>query len=201
EEGRADLVALYYLYDAKIQELGLVDDWKSLGKTAYNDYIRNGLMTQLVRIEPGQDIEEAHMRNRQWVSAWVYEKGKADNVIERIERNGKTYFKINDYDKLHKLFGDLLKETQRIKSEGDYVAGKALVENYGVKVDQQLHKEVLERNKKFNIAPYRGFVNPVLVPVTNDNGEITDVVVTYPKTFTEQMLYYAKNYNFLPLEN
>ncbi|HLV50727.1 MAG TPA: hypothetical protein VKY44_02070, partial [Flavobacterium sp.] len=201
EEGRADLVALYYLFDPKLQELGLVDDWKSLGKTAYNDYIRNGLMTQLVRIEPGQNIEEAHMRNRQWVSAWVFEQGKANNVIERIEREGKTYFKINDYEKLHQLFGDLLKETQRIKSEGDYEAGKELVENYGVKVDQKLHLEVLERNKKFNIAPYRGFVNPVLVPLTNDAGEITDIVITYPKTFAEQMLYYSKNYNFLPLEN
>ena len=201
EEGRADLVALYYLYDPKLEELGLVDDWKSLGKAAYNDYIRNGLMTQLVRIEPGQNIEEAHMRNRQWVSAWVFEQGKANNVIERIEREGKTYFKINDYEKLHQLFGDLLKETQRIKSEGDYEAGKELVENYGVKVDQKLHLEVLERNKKFNIAPYRGFVNPVLIPVTDTDGKITDVVITYPKTFTEQMLYYSKNYNFLPLEN
>lgn len=201
EEGRADLVALYYLYDSKLQELGLVDDWKSLGKAAYNDYIRNGLMTQLVRIEPGKDIEEAHMRNRQWVSAWVFEKGKADNVIEKIVRDGKTYFKINDYEKLHQLFGELLKETQRIKSEGDYAAGKALVENYGVKVDQQIHKEVLERTSKFNTAPYRGFVNPVLVPVTDENGEIIDIVVTYPKTFAEQMLYYSKNYNFLPLEN
>src|SRR5690606_34512550 len=157
EEGRADLVALYFLYNPKLQELGLVDDWESLGKAAYNDYIRNGLMTQLVRIELGKDIEEAHMRNRQWVSAWVYEKGKTDNVIEKIVRDGKTYFKINDYKKLHQLFGDLLKETQRIKSEGDYAAGKALVETYGVKVDQQIHKEVLERNSKFNTAPYRGF--------------------------------------------
>ena len=201
EEGRADLVALYYLYDAKIQDLGLVDDWQSLGKAAYNDYIRNGLMTQLVRIEPGKDIEEAHMRNRQWISAWVFEKGKNENVIERISRDGKTYFRINDYEKLHKLFGDLLRETQRIKSEGDFAAGKALVESYGVKVDQALHKEILERNKKFNTPPYRGFVNPVLVPVTNDKGEITDIVVTYPKTFAEQMLYYSKNYSFLPLEN
>lgn len=201
EEGRADLVALYFLYNPKLQELGLVDDWESLGKAAYNDYIRNGLMTQLVRIELGKDIEEAHMRNRQWVSAWVYEKGKTDNVIEKIVRDGKTYFKINDYKKLHQLFGDLLKETQRIKSEGDYAAGKALVETYGVKVDQQIHKEVLERNSKFNTAPYRGFVNPILVPITDENGEITDIVITYPRTFAEQMLYYSKNYNFLPLEN
>lgn len=201
EEGRADLVALYYLYDQKIQDLGLVDDWKNLGKAAYNDYIRNGLMTQLVRIEPGQDIEEAHMRNRQWISAWVYEKGKSNNVIEKIEQNGKTYFKINDYEKLHELFGQLLRETQRIKSEGDYAAAKMLVETYGVKVNQKLHSEVLARSKKFNSAPYRGFVNPVLMPVTNEKGEITDIVVTYPKTFAEQMLYYSKNYNFLPLEN
>jgi len=201
EEGRADLVALYYLYDKKIQDLGLVDDWKNLGMTAYNDYIRNGLMTQLVRIEPGSDIEEAHMRNRQWVSAWVYEKGKDFNVIEKVERDGKTYFKINDYERLHDLFGQLLRETQRIKSEGDYNAAKNLVETYGVKVDQKLHREVLERNKKFNAAPYRGFVNPVLIPITNEAGEITDIVLTYPRTFAEQMLYYSKNYNFLPLEN
>ena len=201
EEGRADLVALYYLYDKKIQDLGLVDNWQNLGMTAYNDYIRNGLMTQLVRIEPGQDIEEAHMRNRQWVSAWVFEKGKEFNVIEKVVRDNKTYFKINDYERLRDLFGQLLRETQRIKSEGDFKASKELVENYGVKVDKQLHKEVLERSKKFNTAPYRGFVNPVLVPVTNEKGEITDIVVTYPKTFAEQMLYYSKNYNFLPLEN
>lgn len=201
EEGRADLVALYYLYDQKIQDLGLVDDWKNLGKAAYNDYIRNGLMTQLVRIEPGQDIEEAHMRNRQWISAWVYDKGKSNNVIEKIEQNGKTYFKINDYEKLHELFGQLLRETQRIKSEGDYAAAKTLVETYGVKVNQKLHREVLDRSKKFNSAPYRGFINPVLMPVTNEKGEITDIVITYPKTFAEQMLYYSKNYNFLPLEN
>ena len=201
EEGRADLVALYYLYDKKIQDLGLVDNWQNLGMTAYNDYIRNGLMTQLVRIEPGQDIEEAHMRNRQWVSAWVFEKGKEFNVIEKVVRDNKTYFKINDYERLRDLFGQLLRETQRIKSEGDFKAARELVENYGVKVDKQLHKEVLERSKKFNTAPYRGFVNPLLVPITNEKGEITDIVVTYPKTFTEQMLYYSKNYNFLPLEN
>lgn len=201
EEGRADLVALYYLYNPKLQELGLVDDWKNLGKAAYNDYIRNGLMTQLVRIEPGKNIEDAHMRNRQWVSAWVYEMGKEDNVIEKIVKDGKTYFKINDYDKLHQLFGDLLRETQRIKSEGDYEAGKMLVETYGVKVDPAIHKEVLERNKKFNIAPYRGFVNPVLYPVTDKQGEIVDIIITYPRSFAEQMLYYSKNYNFLPLEN
>ncbi|APY10135.1 dihydrofolate reductase [Seonamhaeicola sp. S2-3] len=201
EEGRADLVALYYLYDSKLQELGLVDDWKSVGKAAYDGYIRNGLMMQLIRLNLGDDVEEAHMRNRQWVSAWVYEKGKADNVIEKVTRNGKTYFNITNYEKLRELFGDLLRETQRIKSEGDYEAVEALVEGYGVKVDQAIHAEVLERNKQFKSAPYSGFVNPVLVPETNEAGEITTIKVTQPKTFAEQMLYYSKNYNFLPEVN
>jgi dipeptidyl-peptidase-3 len=201
EEGRADLVGLFYLYNPKIQDLGLTDNWKNTGMAAYNSYIRNGLMTQLVRLEPGADIEEAHMRNRQWVSAWVFEKGKKDNVIERITRDGKTYFKITNYEKLHNLFGQLLKETQRIKSEGDYKSGKALVDNYGVKVDQKLHKEVLERNAKFKSAPYSGFINPLLVPKMNDKGEIIDIEVTQPKSFAEQMLYYSKNFGFLPLEN
>lgn len=201
EEGRADLVGLFYLYNPKLQELGLVDDWKSVGKAAYDGYIRNGLMTQLVRLEPGADIEEAHMRNRQWVSAWVFEKGKKDNVIEKVVRDGKTYYNITDYDKLHDLFGQLLKETQRIKSEGDYKAGQALVETYGVKVDQAIHKEVLERNAKFNSAPYRGFVNPYIVPVKNDKGEVTDYAIEQPKSFEEQMLRYAKEYGFLPLVN
>jgi dipeptidyl-peptidase-3 len=201
EEGRADLVGLFYLYNPKIQELGLVDNWKDLGMQCYDGYIRNGLMTQLVRLELGANIEEAHMRNRQWVSAWVYEKGKKDNVIEMVSRNGKTYFNITDYDKLHDLFGQLLKEVQRIKSEGDFEAGKALVENYGVKVDQKIHAEVLERNKQFPDAPYNGFVNPVLVPKLNAKGEISSIVVEQPKTFAEQMLSYSKNFGFLPLEN
>lgn len=201
EEGRADLVALYFLYNQKMEELDLVDDWKSMAKAAYNDYIRNGLMTQLVRIEPGNDIEEAHMRNRQWVSAWAFERGQEEQVIEKVVKNGKTYFKIRDYDKLHTIFGELLREVQRIKSEGDYEAGKALVENYGVIVDQDIHQEVLERNKKFNTPPYRGFVNPVLYPLTDKEGNIVDIEVTYPQTFAEQMLYYSKNYSFLPLEN
>ncbi|HEU4790366.1 MAG TPA: dihydrofolate reductase [Flavobacterium sp.] len=201
EEGRADLVGLYYLYSPKIQEIGLVDNWKELGMESYDSYIRNGLMTQLVRLELGANIEEAHMRNRQWVSAWVFEKGKNDNVIEMINRDGKTYFNITDYDKLHDLFGQLLKEVQRIKSEGDYEAGKALVENYGVKVDQKLHAEVLERNKQFPDAPYSGFVNPVLVPKVNAKGEIISIAVEQPKTFAEQMLNYSKIYGFLPLEN
>jgi dipeptidyl-peptidase-3 len=201
EEGRADLVGLFYLYNPKLQELGLVDDWKSLGKAAYDGYIRNGLMTQLIRLEPGANIEEAHMRNRQWVSAWVFEKGKKDNVIEKITRDGKTYFNITNYGKLHELFGQLLKETQRIKSEGDFKAGKALVENYGVKVDQAIHKEVLARNEKFKSPPYNGFINPVLVPKLDDNGKIIDILVTQPKSFAEQMLNYSKDFGFLPLEN
>ncbi|MEK6452206.1 MULTISPECIES: dipeptidyl-peptidase 3 family protein [unclassified Myroides] len=201
EEGRADLVGLFYLYNPKLQELGLVDDWKAVGKAAYDGYIRNGLMLQLVRLEPGADIEEAHMRNRQWVSAWVFEKGKKDNVIEKVVRDGKTYFNITDYEKLHELFGQLLRETQRIKSEGDFKAAKALVENYGVKVDQAIHKEVLARNAKFNSAPYRGFVNPYIVPVKNDKGEITDFEIKQPESFEAQMLYYAKEYSFLPVEN
>lgn len=201
EEGRADLVGLYYLYSPKIQEIGLVDNWKELGMQCYDSYIRNGLITQLVRLELGANIEEAHMRNRQWVSAWVFEKGKNDNVIEKITRNGKTYFNITDYDKLHDLFGQLLKEVQRIKSEGVFEAGKALVENYGVKVDQKLHAEILERNKQFPDAPYSGFVNPVLVPKLNAKGEIISIAVEQPKTFEEQMLQYSKKYSFLPLEN
>ncbi|WP_291103200.1 MULTISPECIES: dipeptidyl-peptidase 3 family protein [unclassified Flavobacterium] len=201
EEGRADLVGLYYVYNPKVQELGLVDDWKKLGMESYDGYIRNGLMTQLIRLEPGANIEEAHMRNRQFVSAWVFEKGKADNVIEKITRNGKTYFNITDYDKLHNLFGQLLREIQRIKSEGDYESGKALVEDYGVKVDQKLHAEVLERNKQFASAPYSGFVNPVLVPKLDAKGNIISIEVTQPKSFAEQMLNYSKKYGFLPLEN
>lgn len=201
EEGRADLVGLYYLYNPKIQELGLVDDWKKVGMAAYDSYIRNGLMTQLIRLEPGSDIEEAHMRNRQFVSAWVFEKGKADNVIEKITRDGKTYFNITDYEKLHNLFGQLLREVQRIKSEGDYAAGKALVEDYGVKVDQKLHAEVLERNKQFASAPYSGFINPVLVPKLDAKGNIISIKVTQPKSFADQMLNYSKKYGFLPLEN
>lgn len=201
EEGRADLVGLYYLYDSKLQELGLVDDWKKVGMAAYDGYIRNGLMSQLIRLNLGDDVEEAHMRNRQWVSAWAFEKGKADNVIEKVTRDGKTYYNINDYDKLHDLFGQLLRETQRIKSEGDYAAVEALVEGYGVKVDQALHAEVLERNKQFPSAPYSGFVNPVLVPEMNDAGEITAIKVTQPKGFPEQMLDYSKTYSFLPLVN
>ncbi len=201
EEGRADLVGLYYLMDPKLQELGLVEDWEKVGKAAYDGYIRNGLLTQLIRLKLGDDVEEAHMRNRQWVSAWAFEKGAADNVIEKINRDGKTYYNINDYAKLRELFGQLLRETQRIKSEGDYEAAEALVEGYGVKVDQQTHAEILERNKQFTTAPYSGFVNPVLVPETDENGAITSIKVTQPESFEKQMLYYSKNYNFLPEVN
>lgn len=201
EEGRADLVGLYYLMDPKLEELGLVDDHKKVGKAAYDGYIRNGLMTQLIRLEPGADIEEAHMRNRQWVSAWVFEKGREKGIIEKNVRDGKTYFNITDYDALRDLFGQLLKETQRIKSEGDFVAAKNLVENYGVKVDQELHSEVLKRNEAFKSAPYSGFINPVLVPEMDENGEIIAIKVEQPTSFEDQMLEYAEEYHFLPAEN
>ena len=201
EEGRADLVGLYYLYSPKLQELGLVEDWKKLGMTAYDGYIRNGLITQLIRLKLGDDVEQTHMRNRQWVSAWVFEKGQADNVIEKISRDGKTYFNINDYEKLRELFGQLLRETQRIKSEGDFAAAETLVETYGVKVDQAIHADVLKRNKQFKSAPYSGFVNPVLVPEMDNEGNITAIHVKQPKSFKSQMLDYSKNHSFLPEEN
>lgn len=198
EEGRADLFGLYWLYDTKLQELGLVDDWEAVGKAAYDGYIRNGLMTQLIRLKLGDDVEQAHMRNRQWVSAWVFDKGQADNVIEKVTRDGKTYYNINDYPKLRELFGQLLRETQRIKSEGDFEACQALVEGYGVKVNQELHAEILERNKQFTSAPYSGFVNPVLDPETDDNGEITAIKVKHQASFANQMLNYSEKYGFLP---
>lgn len=198
EEARADLVGLYYLPDEKLVEIGVSPDAKGVGKAAYDGYIRNGLMTQLIRLNLGDDIEEAHMRNRQLVAKWAYEKGQKDNVIEKVVKDDKTYFVVRDYAKLRVLFGNLLKEIQRIKSEGDFEAGKNLVENYGVKVDQDIHKEVLDRNSKFKSAPYSGFVNPVLVPKMDDNGEIIDVEITQPDSFAEQMLYYAKEYSTLP---
>jgi dipeptidyl-peptidase-3 len=201
EEGRADLVGLYFMYTPKLQELGLVEDWKEVGMAAYDRYIRNGLMLQLIRLNLGDDVEQSHMRNRQFVSKWVYEKGKDDNVIEKVVRDGKIYFNINDYEKLHELFGQLLRETQRIKSEGDYEAVQALVEGYGVKVDQEVHKNVLDRNEQFTSAPYSGFVNPVIEPVMNDEGEISGFNIIQPATFEEQMLDYSKNYNFLPEVN
>src|SRR5680860_1530641 len=167
---------------------------QGIGKAAYDAYIRNGLMTQLIRLNLGDDIEEAHMRNRQLVAAWAFEKGKKDNVIEKVKKDNKTYFVIRDYAKLRVLFGELLSEIQRIKSEGDFKAGKSLVETYGVKVDQALHKEVLERNSKFKSAPYSGFVNPVLTPELDAEGNITDIKVVQPASFAEQMLDYAKRY-------
>ena len=197
EEGRADLLALYYVYSPKIQELGLVEDWKAVGKASYDGYIRNGMMTQLIRLNLGDDVEQAHMRNRKWVSEWVYEKGLSENVIEKVSRDGKTYFNITDYDKLRDLFGELLREAQRIKSEGDYYAAEKLVEGYGVKVDQELHAETLERNKKFKGAAYSGFVNPELSPVYNDKNELIDIEVKYIDSFEYQMLEYSEEFGFL----
>ena len=199
EEGRADLVALYYVMDPKLVEIGVMPSLE-VGKAEYDGYIRGGLMTQLSRLALGETVEEAHMRNRQMVAAWAYEKGKKDNVIERVAKDGKTYFKINDYQKLRGLFGQLLRETQRITSEGDFNAAKNLIETYGVKVDQTLHKEVLQRYAKLNIAPYAGFIQPKLTPVVKD-GKIVDVILTYPTNFTQQMLEYGNTYNLLPHYN
>ncbi len=196
EEARADLFALYYLADPKLVELGLLDDPEAY-KAEYYKYILNGLMTQLMRIEPGKDIEEAHMRNRQLIAAWVYEHGRKDKVIELVKRGGKTYVKINDYEALRGLFGQLLGEIQRIRSEGDYAAGEALVERYAVKVDPKLHKEVLKRYSTLDIAPYRGFVNPVYVPEYDLNGNITNVKVTYGEDYLPQMLRYSTDYHGL----
>ena len=198
EEARADLVGLYFIPDKKMEELGVAHSSEEMGRVSYDDYIRNGLMTQLIRIKLGDDLEQSHMRNRQTVSKWVYEKGKPENVIEKIVENGKTYFVINDYTRLRSLFGELLREVQRIKSEGDYEAGKNLIEKYGVKVDKELHAEILKRNEKFNTAPYSGFINPELVPVYNDSNEIIDIKVVQPKDFATQMLDYAKKYTTLP---
>ncbi|MCD6018031.1 MAG: dihydrofolate reductase [Bacteroidetes bacterium] len=199
EEGRADLVALYYLMDQKLVDLGVMPSL-DYGKASYDEYITKGLMVQLSRLKLGDNIEEAHMRNRQMIAAWAFEKGKKDNVIEKKTEKGKTFFVINDYSKLRVLFGELLREIQRIKSQGDYKAGKDLIENYGVKVDQTLHKEVLDRYKKLAMAPYQGFIQPKLTPVMKD-GKIADVKVEYPNSFTNQMLEYSKNYSFLPAEN
>ena len=200
EEARADLFALYYMADAKITELGLLPNEEAY-KAAYYKYIMNGLMTQLVRIELGKDVTEAHMRNRQLIAKWAYEQGKADKVIEIAERDGKHYIVVNDYAKLRELFGKLLAEVQRIKSEGDYAAGKALVENYGVKVDPTLHKEILERYTKLNLAPYKGFVNPQMKEVKNAKGEVTNIVLDYSEGYAEQMLRYSRDYSFLPTYN
>ena len=199
EESRADLFGLYYLPDAKLIELGLMPDAEAY-KAQYDSYILNGLIGQLARIKLGKNIEQAHMRGRQLISKWVYEKGKADNVIEMYKNDGKTFIRINDYEKLRILFGELLAEIQRVKSEGDYAAGEALVENYGVKIDPELHKELLERYAKLNRAVFGGFINPELIPVY-ENDQIVDVKVEYPDDYTKQMIEYNGKYSYLPTYN
>jgi dipeptidyl-peptidase-3 len=199
EEARADLVGLYYVLDPKLVEIGVMPSLE-VGKAGYDKYIINGLITQLYRIKPGHQLEEAHMRNRQLIASWAFEKGKPEKVIERVARNGKTYFRINNYEKLRTLFGQLLREIQRIKSEGDFEAGKNLVENYGVKVDQALLAEVHRRYEPLNIAPFMGFIQPKLVAVKR-GSEITDVKIEYPKDFLAQMLEYGREYGFLPVRN
>lgn len=194
EETRADLFALYYLADPKLIELGIFNNPDTY-KAEYYKYIMNGLLTQNMRIELGKDIEEAHMRNRKLISEWAYQKGKKDNVIEYVKRNNKTFIKINDYSKLRELFGQLLTEVQRIKSEGDYAAGKNLVEKYGIKIDRNIHQEILDRNAKLNIAPYKGFVNPVYTPVYNDLGDIIDINISYDEDYVSQMLRYSNEYS------
>jgi dipeptidyl-peptidase-3 len=195
EECRADLFALYFLADQKMIDLGLIPSF-DVTKAEYNSYLRNGLMTQLTRVKIGKDIEQAHMRNRQLIASWCYQNGKKESIIEKIVKNNKTYIVINDYTKLRNLFGTLLSEIQRIKSEGDYQAGKMLVETHAVKIDQNIHAEVLKRYSKLNIAPYGGFVNPVFKPIYK-NSEIIDIEVDYSEGFSEQMLRYSKDYSFL----
>lgn len=197
EEARADLFALYYLADPKLIELGLLDNPEAY-KAEYYKYMLNGLMTQLMRIEPGKDVEEAHMRNRKLIAEWAYEHGKADNVVEYVKKDGKTYIRINDYPALRNLFGQLLGEIQRIKSEGDYEAGRDLVEQYAVKVDPAIHKEVLDRYSHLSIAPYKGFVNPVYSLVKDDKGNAIDVKVDYSENYIPQMLRYSRDYSTLP---
>ena len=199
EEARADLFGLYYLGDPKMVELGLVPSF-DVAKAGYANYILNGLMTQLARIEPGKNVEESHMRNRKLIAEWCYERGKADNVIEWVKQDGKTYVVVNDFEKLRSLFGELLCEMQRIKSEGDYEAGRDLVERYGVKVDPTLHAEVRERYAALGIEPYGGFVNPEYELVEQD-GKIVDVKISYPNNYVEQMLGYSRDYSFLPNVN
>jgi dipeptidyl-peptidase-3 len=200
EEARADLFGLYYMGDSKMVELGLLPN-KEAFKAEYYSYIMNGLLTQLVRIQPGKNIEEAHMRNRQLIASWVFEKGKTENVIELKIRDGKSFVVVNDYEKLRSLFGKLLAEIQRIKSSGDFAAGQKLVENYGVKVNQTLHKEVLTRYKKLNLAPYKGFINPVYTLVKNADGSIQNVTVSYNENYANQNLRYSKEYSSLPTFN
>ena len=199
EEARADLVALYYIMDPKLVEIGVMPSLE-VGKAEYDSYMMNGLMTQLSRLKLGDNIEEAHMRNRALNAYWVYERGKADSVVSFVKQEGKTYVQVNDYDKLRVLFGELLREIQRIKSEGDYEAGKNLVETYGVKVNRELHEEVIDRYAKLNLRPYKGFVQPRLVAV-EENGRIVDVKLEYATSFFDQMLEYGRHYSFLPAVN
>lgn len=200
EEARADLFGLYYVADPKLVELGLLPDMEAY-KTQYYSYLMNGLMTQLTRIQPGKNIEQAHMRNRQLIASWVYEKGKDDKVVELKKVNGKTFVVVNDYEKLRGLFGELLKEIQRIKSTGDFEAAKQMVETYAVKVNQEIHTEVLDRYAKLNIAPYKGFVNPVYTLVKAEDGSIADVQVTYDENYVDQHLRYSREYSVLPSMN
>ena len=200
EEARADLFGLYYVGDHKLVELGLLKD-DGAYKAQYYSYMMNGLMTQLVRIEPGRDVEEAHMRNRQLIARWVYEQGKSENVVEMVKRDGKTFVVVNDYAKLRCLFGEMLAEIQRIKSTGDFEAARTMVEKYAIKIDPELHREVLERYEKLNLAPYKGFVNPRYEAVTDAQGTITDVKVDYTEGYAEQMLRYSKDYSCLPSVN
>ena len=200
EESRADLFALYFIMDPKMVELGIMPNL-DVAKAEYNQYIRNGLMTQLTRVELGKTIEQAHMRNRQLIARWCYEHGKKDKIIEKRERDGKTYYVITNHNKLRELFGDLLKEIQRIKSTGDYPAAQKLIENYAVNVDYNLHKEVLDRFKKLDIAPYGGFVNPVYTPVYDSNNKLIDITVEYNQGYAEQMMHYSTKYSFLPTYN
>jgi dipeptidyl-peptidase-3 len=195
EEARADLVALYFIMDKKLIELGLIDTL-AVGYTEYDGYIRNGLMLQLRRLKPGEIIEEDHMRNRQLVAAWAFEMGQEKNIIEKKNLKGKTYFVINDYQALRDIFGQQLKEIQRIKSQGDYEAGRALVEKYGVQVNEEIHQEVLKRTEKLNIAPYAGFIQPQMKAIM-EGDSIKDIEISYPEDFTEQMLYYGKEHSFL----
>lgn len=194
EETRADLFALYYLADPKLVELGLLDNPDAY-KAEYYKYMLNGLMTQLMRIEPGKDVEESHMRNRKLIAEWAMEHGSKDNAVEYVARDGKKFIKINDYEKLRELFGQLLHEIQRIKSEGDYEAGRELVEKYAIKVDPTIHNEVLDRYSHLDIAPYKGFVNPIYTPMFDENGEITDVTVSYDEDYIPQMLRYSRDYS------
>lgn len=200
EEARADLFGLYYVADPKLVELGLTPNDEAY-KAEYYTFLMNGLMTQLVRIEPGNNIEEAHMRNRQLIARWVYEKGLADNVVEMKKQDGKTYVVVNDYQKLRELFGQLLMEIQHIKSTGNFEAARTIVENYAVKVDPALHTEILARYKKLNLSPYKGFVNPVYEAVIGDNGNVIDVKVSYEEGYAEQMLRYSRDYSVLPFCN